>query len=573
MAVFPTPRRVDLSGDDGDLTFVGAAVDPDLPIQGYRLRVGLDGTTIDHRDELGLRYAHDTMRQLGGVPVGTGVIEDWPAFPDRGFMLDVSRDRVPTMATLEWLIGLLGRLRFTELQLYTEHTFAWSAHEEVWRDASPFTTDELAVLAVRCRAAGLRLVPCLNGFGHMERFLRHETYRHRAECPDGAPALLGEGTVPPTTLAPTADNAAFALGLFREVLAAVPSARVHVGGDEPFELGLGRSASEVARRGRSVVYAEHLSRIVRPLVDDGHEVLFWGDMLVRAPEQIRSLPAGSTAVAWWYQAPVPDPPPISRVLGPELAERLGLPEDALAGFVAHTRAFHDTGFPFWVAPGTSSWNSLVGRWPNARGNIDDAVAVGTARGARGVLLTDWGDNGHHQPLACSFPALVHAAGATWGPAGHDPAAVPRVIDELLGTSAGELLVALASVDDGLGVRQFNAGAMHSALLGTLRPPRRARIDAERVRDALGVLHAAVTVELDGDERCSIIQDELQAAAGLARIGVLRLASAFGIDAPDTEDPETALADAVPRQRRAWLRSSRPGGLDDSLARLIDADPT
>ena len=58
--------------------------------------------------------------------------------------------------------------------------------------------------------------------------------------------------------------------------------------------------------------------------------------------------------------------------------------------------------PFWVCPGTSSWNSLVGRWPNARANVLDAAESGLAAGARGFLLTDWGDNGHWQHLPVSF---------------------------------------------------------------------------------------------------------------------------------------------------------------------------
>ena len=567
---FPAPRRIELAGADGNPTVVGTAVYPALPPQGYRLRIGPEGTTVEHRDDVGLRYGTDTLRQLSAGPLGCGVVEDAPAFTERAFMLDISRDRVPTMATLRWLVDLLADLRFTELQLYTEHTFAWPGHEEVWRDASPITPDELNDLAAHCRSAGLELVPCLNCFGHMERFLRHPRHRDRAECPDGAPALVGDGVVPPTTLAPTPENASFALDLIREVLAAVPSTRVHVGGDEPFELGYGRSAAEVRRRGRSTVYAEHLARIVGPLVDDGHEVLFWGDMFVRSPQAVSAMPAGATAVAWWYQAPVPDPPPISQVLGPALAERLELPEDALAGFRAHTRAFAETAFPFWVAPGTSSWNSLVGRWPNARANIDDAVEVGADLGARGLLLTDWGDNGHHQPLACSLPAMAHAAGAAWS-AVPSTDEVVTVIDRLLGApGAGRLLVELGSVDDRLGVRQFNGGALHAALLGTLLPPRRPRIDEERVAAADTVLRAAATFAPAGDERLAVVSAEVRAAASLASIGLRRLAETFGIDAP-AADGAPSLDRAVEAQRTGWLGSSRPGGLEDSLRRLAPID--
>ena len=61
---------------------------------------------------------------------------DRPAFERRAYMLDISRDRVPTLETLEWLVAVLQALRFNELQLYTEHTFSYEGHEVVWQHAS-----------------------------------------------------------------------------------------------------------------------------------------------------------------------------------------------------------------------------------------------------------------------------------------------------------------------------------------------------------------------------------------------------------------------------------------------------
>jgi len=50
----------------------------------------------------------------------------------RGAMLDISRDKVPTMATLYGLVDLLADPTVNHLQLYTEHTFAYARHREVW---------------------------------------------------------------------------------------------------------------------------------------------------------------------------------------------------------------------------------------------------------------------------------------------------------------------------------------------------------------------------------------------------------------------------------------------------------
>ena len=56
-------------------------------------------------------------------------------FDVRGYMLDVSRDKVPTLATLKRIVDLLERFGYNQFQLYTEHTFAYSRHKAVWKDA------------------------------------------------------------------------------------------------------------------------------------------------------------------------------------------------------------------------------------------------------------------------------------------------------------------------------------------------------------------------------------------------------------------------------------------------------
>ena len=59
---------------------------------------------------------------VGTMALGSAVANGKPAV---GYMLDISRDKVPTMATLKWLVDLLARLGYNEFQLYTEH--AWAA--------------------------------------------------------------------------------------------------------------------------------------------------------------------------------------------------------------------------------------------------------------------------------------------------------------------------------------------------------------------------------------------------------------------------------------------------------------
>ena len=110
--------------------------------QGYDLLVRPGDVRLLAADPAGLYYGVGTLRQLLRQASGEGEgrdgqagqtlpcvhIEDWPAFPVRGIMLDVSRDRVPTMQTLRRLLDLWAGLKYNQVQLYTEHTFAYPAH-------------------------------------------------------------------------------------------------------------------------------------------------------------------------------------------------------------------------------------------------------------------------------------------------------------------------------------------------------------------------------------------------------------------------------------------------------------
>ncbi|MGQ0832787.1 MAG: family 20 glycosylhydrolase [Microthrixaceae bacterium] len=579
--MFPAPRHVEHLGGTGSLEVREVVVDPSLPAQGYELVVRADGASIRHADAAGLRYASDTLAQLARTPeVLSQRIVDHPDLAVRGFMLDISRDRVPTLDTLTWLVDVLAALRYNHLELYMEHTFAYADHDVVWRTASPITAEELRWLDARCADSGITLVANQNTFGHMERWLRHPEHRARAECPDGATNPFTGRPMPPATLAPTVDNAAFAVSLVRELASQVMSPLVNIGADEPFELGQGASAAAVRARGRAAVYLEHLDRLIRPLVSDGHHVLFWGDVLRRHPDLVAQLPAdGATAVVWNYEAPSSDAGLLG-ALGPELLDTLGLPDDAHLGFAAHARSFVDTGYPFWVAPGTSSWNSLVGRWTNARDNLLDAALVGRREGAGGYLVTDWGDNGHLQPLAISLLPLAYGAGVAWCAetnAGRDVAAV---VDRLVGVDGlGVLLAELGDLHLLPGVTTINGSPLFAsldpsrplALIGKGEPEAHAAT-AEALERALAHLDE-MTVRSPTEtgpagpcERPSMLA-EVTAAVRLARQGAWRLARRAGVAGPDEGALAADLAACIELQRDAWLSSSRVGGLDDSLRHL------
>jgi hypothetical protein len=543
--------------------------------ESFTLTLDGRGAWIEHGDAAALRYALATLEQLreqSGERLPALRIEDSPDFPVRGYMLDVSRDRVPTRETLERIVEVMALGRLNHLQLYVEHTFAYPGHEIVWRDASPLTAEDVRWLGKRCAAHGIELAANQNTFGHMGRWLAHDAYRARAECPDGW-VTRGGSKLPPGCLAPTPENAELALSLCRELLRHHESRRINIGCDETFELGRGASAREVAARGKARVYWEHLLRIANPLRESGCEVLFWGDILRSHPELVRELPReGMTALVWHYERPFEKPPLPPAVL-PLLAD-FGIDERAFRGFSTQTEAFAEAGIPFWVCPGTSTWNSFLGRWTNARENLRDAASVGLARGARGFLITDWGDNGHHQPPSASWLPLCAGAALAWCGATNRELPLAALLDRFVFRDKprvlGALAISLAEAYQGTGLECLNGSPLFTALvrgslLGATGDVVAARLEATlaQLESALAQLRRARSAAPDG----RLVPRELAAAARLARQGAWRIARRAGMPTPSDTALRDDLADAISRQRAAWLARSRPGGLADSLARL------
>jgi len=578
LVVVPRPKQLEVLGLGPPVAECPRSVVPDQTIaaEGFRLDItASDGARIACADDAGRRYGEALLDQLLGAPVDGRVVavhvEDHPDLAVRGFMLDISRDRVPTRDTLGRLVALLELARYNQLQLYVEHTFAHVGHDDVWADASPMTVADLRWLDDRCVDAGIELVANRNCFGHFEHWLRLPRYAPRAEALEGIEVFAGL-RLPAAVLAPTPDNAEFALGLVREQLACVRSRRVNIGCDETFELGRGTSAAQCAERGAAAVYLDHVRRLADPLVADGFQVQIWADVVRRHPDLAATLPPQVVPIAWTYEAPC-DPSDLPEV-PPSIAAALhdvGVDLDTSGGFDTNVAPLAEAGVAFWVAPGTGDWNSLIGRIDNAFANQIDAADTARNHDASGFLVTAWGDNGHHHPPAITDAPLIHGGAVAWGVDANRDLDVAKVLDRHVYLDAtgrvGQVIDSLGRLWRQTGRRSFNASPLAGALFGHLPLVVTGRPDPGRVADVLGQLDdldrqlaQATPTAVDGAQ----VVAELHAATDLARQGAWRLLRDGG---PSVADRADHLAGAIDAQRAAWLGRARPGGLNDSLAHL------
>ncbi len=437
--IFLLPKQKPLNG----IKVVRTHAAPNHP-EGYALAISKGGVEILFRETGGLRAATATLRQLlreHGRKLPCLKIRDWPDFARRGVMLDISRGRVPKLETLLDLAEKLSDLKINELQLYTEHTFAYKKYKSVWQSWGALTAKEIQILDARCRELGIDLVPNQNSFGHLRYFLADPRMKKLGELSEPFLAETKDFLRRPTTLAPNHPGALpFLRGLYNELLPNFSSEFFNVGGDETCDLGKGQSKKLCDAKGKGRVYLDFLKKLHREVSVRERKMMFWGDIILKHPSLIRELPKNVIALNWGYEADHP--------------------------FAKEAAQFAQAGIPFYVCPGTSTWQTLIGRHNNALANLRAAAKAGKKFGAIGFLNTDWGDGGHPQPLAVSWPLFAAGAGLAWNAKALDEPSLLAVLSrDVFEDATGK--VASAGFKLGFAHQKLGLKAVNETPLGTV----------------------------------------------------------------------------------------------------------
>jgi len=511
--------------------------DAGMPIDSYRIDQASGGFMVHAGSVSGFQYAGTTVCTWDqhGQPSHSPGITHQPAFAKRGVMLDVSRNKVPTMAALRHWVEQLAAWKINHLQLYTEHTFAYRAHEKIWSGSSPMTADEVRTLDGWCRELQIELAANQNSLGHLHRWLRHPDYIHLAEAPQGYTTPWGEKRNGPFSLNPVLPQSLQLLsGWYDELLPNFTSNWINVGCDEAFDLGQGASRPACEARGKGRVYLDYLMQVKKMVEARGRKMMFWGDIILHHPEMIPHLQKDLLALVWGYEADHP--------------------------FDQECRAFAEAAVPFWVCPGTSTWNSIAGRIDNALINMGRAASAGKQYGATGFMVTEWGDNGHWQTMPFSTLALAAGAETAW--TGKAPDA--RMLETGIPEGAGIVELGRLYLDAGFPLHNT------SPLFPLIRFSEPDKILGQWTVERLQRAHAHILACENNmaSGSTSLWHDEIRLAARM-----LRHATERGLWLKN-EKPARARSslasemDIILKElSRLWLARNRPGGLEESLEPL------
>jgi hypothetical protein len=336
--------------------------DPAMHDEGYIIVPdGQGGLAVIAQTSAGIFYGAQTVKQLirgrgKDAVLLEPTLRDWPAMAHRGLSDDWSRGPLPNMDFLKREIRTLAAYKVNIFSPYFEHTFAYDSSPVAAIPGGAMTPDEALELVEYAAEYHITIIPEQESFGHLHNVLKFEQFSPLGENPHGSVLAPGD----PDTLSLIGS-------WFAELARVFPGPWVHIGADETFELGLGKTRDLVTARGLGAVYLDFLTQIHTTLEPIHKQLLFWGDIAVNSPDLVATLPKDMVAVPWRY--------------------------DAEPDFTPLIEPFARAGLETWVAPGVNNWNRLYPNNNEALGNIRAFVRDGQKLGANGELNTVWNDDG------------------------------------------------------------------------------------------------------------------------------------------------------------------------------------
>jgi len=365
---------------DSRLKDAGLDLQGDFNPEGYVLLVDEQGIVVSANSAAGLFYGVQTLRQLiypaeSGCKIPCVSIRDWPAMRYRWQQADWNRGPIPTIEYAKNQVKILSEYKMNGYSMYSENLYESKKDPAINSYGGTITADEIAELIAFAKQYHIEIIPQQQTFGHLHYVLRQERY-----------ADLGEkhGSQIISPMEPEAYR--FIGDYLSEIVPMFESLFFHIGCDETFELGRGKSKELIERTSFADVYLGHLNKVAGlPALKD-KKLLFWGELAVKNPEKLDLLPANVIAVAWDY-----------------------LPRDNYDIFL---KPYADKNIPTFVAPAAFYGGRVFPDYTSHMKNMRNFVRDGQGFHSLGMLNTSWNDLGEDL-FDMGWYGVIYSAACSW----------------------------------------------------------------------------------------------------------------------------------------------------------------
>jgi len=300
-------------------------------------------------------------------------------FKFRGYHLDIARGGVPNLNTFKSLLRWLFLIKYNYFAIYFEDLFPWKIDPEIGKRRGRLTTDEMEEIMDYGKSLGIEVFPSLELTGHMEHILSLPKYHEFSEWHRPSEGCLD-----------LSNKAAsdFAIKLLEEVVEFFPSKYIHIGGDETWALGRGKSLNKKWEFEGHKLYESHYDRMIKIVKSHGKMPMMWGDMLTgmylskaeseKWQEVLKSKIWDEVDIANWDYSP-----------------------NKKTFFKDKINSFGERKASQIACPGLSDWNTFYPDFKTALSNVKNFIGAAKDENLPGFMVTSWGDDGQE----CLFSFL------------------------------------------------------------------------------------------------------------------------------------------------------------------------
>ena len=359
--------------------------------EAYRLSIREKIINIFASGSSGFLYGAATLIQLLEVNRGESCcveIADEPSYENRGYMLDVTRGRVPKMSSLKTMVDRLALYKINQLQLNMESCFKFDGLEEIWSTTDPLTPEDILEIDEHCAARGIDLVPCIATFGHLYDLLRSDSFQKYGELDYGVgePFTWHHKMKHHSVNVSNPETLKLITNILDQYLPCFRSKKINICCDETYDLGKGKSAFLAEKMSYGEMYVGYVNQLIEYLQKDGRQVMLWADIVLNHQESLLLLNPAVTCLNWHYY--------------------YNAKEETV-------KILADTNLKQYVCPSVSGYSRLVNAYDMSFENIREMAALGHKYHAQGFLNTDWGDTGHINMPSLSIPCMIYGAAQGW----------------------------------------------------------------------------------------------------------------------------------------------------------------
>ena len=303
---------------------------------------------------------------------------------DFGYLIDCSRNAVPTLSSIKKLLSILAISGYTYIELYTEDTYKIDGENYFGHGRGAYSPKEIAEIVSYAENYGIEVVPCIETLAHLDCLFKSDAYLDINDINDII--LCG-------------DDKSYDLidKMIETCKKSFKSNRINIGCDEAHLTGAGRYTDKFGYKPRFEIIAAHLKRVVQICKKHGLTPYSWGDMFFREafggylqtekktipPEIKKAVPDGLRLMHWDYY---------------------NVEEEK---YSLMFEAFKELGgeYPLF-ATGAWKWTGFAPGYGLTEKTALPALRACAECGVKDVLVTGWGDDGAEASLFSSIGSLI-----------------------------------------------------------------------------------------------------------------------------------------------------------------------